>query len=110
MVVTGISMTTLAYVGITMGIGYIIGMAIKKATGFILTVTGLYFLSLIALANFGVVSINWLALSELAKKIVGTSLSPLMTSSVLTLPLLSGIVLGLVFAKSSVKKNKYWVR
>lgn len=110
MVAIGVNPTTLAYVATSLGVGFIIGMAIRKATSVLLTITGLYFLSLMVLANYGVLTINWSALAELVKKITGSALSSITTSTVLTMPLLSGIILGVIFSKTTVKKRKYWVR
>jgi len=109
----GVSAETLAFVAMSFGAGYVMGVALKKAAGFILTVTGLYMLSLMALANLGVVSVNWAALLELARRLTGSALSPLAALGVLSLPMAAGMVMGMLFSRCAVQRTSstcYWVR
>lgn len=106
----GVGIDTVAYVGLCFGAGYVMGIALRKAASFVLTVTGLYMLSLMVLANFGVVSVNWAALLDLARRVTGMALDPLLGAGVLTLPVMAGLVTGLVFSRCAHIRRDHWVR
>jgi len=106
----GVGIDTVAYVALSFGTGYVMGLALKKAASLVLTVAGLYMLSLVTLANFGVLTINWGALADLVRKVTGMALDPLMSAGVLTLPVLAGMVSGLIFSRCAYCRREHWVR
>ena len=106
-----VGLETVLYVSFSFGAGYIMGLALRKAASLLLTVTGLYSLSLMTLANMGVISINWSALIDLVRTVTGYALNPLLGASVLTLPVATGMLVGFLFSRMSLSPRKnYWVR
>lgn len=88
--------------------GTLLGLIVKKALNFLLSLAGVYFLSLLALSSLGVITINWAALMSLMQQLLlwlGASTSSLkdmmLTTTPLSLSFVGGVVFGLGFLHSS---------
>ena len=51
--------------------GYLIGYAVRKLTGFVMAVLGLWLASIVGLASTGIVTVNMDRLSEMVAGIIG---------------------------------------
>jgi uncharacterized membrane protein (Fun14 family) len=101
-------------------LGAVIGYAIRKASGVILTVIGLYATSLVALAYAGIIALNWEGLANIVSSIINwlgmqssDVISFLSSAGVFGASLTAGLLFGgflNLFSVEEPKRKKKFVR